>query len=276
MVKALNYGRCGNALYQNANAIAYALKNGLEFTVPDTTTSEKWNPLYLQHLVNPEWDSSLPYITIKEKYHQYKELPFDESWREKNIILDGYWQSWKYFEGYREQILELFGFKWQIKKGYVSVHVRRGDYIELREKHPDVPKEWVLKAMSLFPGYTFKFFSDDIRHCIETYSYLPNVEFSENNNEIDDLVEASCCEHQICSASTFSVWVHWLNRNPNKQGIFPEKWFVDGYCNLVTDDIIEPHCLKLRMDMTHEQIKMHNSIHWRFSGQQINIKDIIG
>lgn len=247
MVKALNYGRCGNSLYQNAAAIAYALKHGLDFTVPDTTNNPKWNPIYVQHLVNKNWDNSLPYIVIKEKQHQYNELPYHEAWEGRNIILDGYWQSWKYLEGYRQEILDLFGFKWEMKEGYVSVHIRRGDYIFLREKHPEVPTEWVLKAMSLFPGYKFKFFSDDIPYCVNTYGHLPEVEFSTNTNEIDDLVEASCCQHQISSSSTFSVWIHWLNRNPAKLGVFPEKWFVDGYCDLNTDDIVEPHCLKLKL-----------------------------
>lgn len=247
MVKALNYGRCGNSMYQNATCISYALKHGLDFTVPNQTTSEKWNPLYLQHLVNPKWDSSLPQVTIKERFHQYHELPFEESWRNKNVILDGYWQSWKYVNPYREEILRLFGFKWEMKKGWVSVHIRRGDYLELTEKHPPVPTEWVRKAMSLFPDYSFKFFSDDISYCRLQYGYLHNVWFSENINEIDDMVEASCMEHNICSSSTFSVWLHWLNRNADKQGIFPEKWFTDGWCGLDTSDIVEPHCIKLKL-----------------------------
>lgn len=247
MVKALNYGRCGNALYQNAVAMAYALEHGLDFTVPDQTTSEKWNPLYLQHLVNPNWNPILPSIVIKEKHHHFAPIPFQESWRDKNIILDGYWQSYKFINAYRQEILDLFGFKWKMKNGWVSVHIRRGDYLELREKHPDVPTEWVLKAMSLFPNHKFIFFSDDILYCMGTYGHLKNVDFSENNNEIDDLIDASCCEHNICSSSTFSVWIHWLNRNPNKQGIFPEKWFSDGWCGLDTSDIVEPHCMKLKL-----------------------------
>lgn len=247
MVKALNYGRMGNAMYQNAICVAYALEHELEFTVPNTTTSEKWNPLYVQHLVNPNWDNSLEQVVIKEKVHQYQELPFDESYRNKNIILDGYWQTWKYLINHREQILNLFNFSWQMKERYVSVHIRRGDYLELISKHPPVPKEWYEKAMSMFPGFKFKFFSDDINYCKATFGNRSDCEFSDNINEEQDMVEASCCEHNICSSSTFSVWLHWLNRNPNKQGIFPEHWFVPGWCDLVTDDIIEPHCIKLKL-----------------------------
>lgn len=245
MVRAKTYGRAGNFYYQVAVSVAYALKHGLEFTVNDTTTSERWNPLYLQHLVNPKWDDSLEQVVIKEFQHQYQELPFDESYRNKNVILDGYWQSWKYVEGYRQQILDLFNYPWEIKKGLVSVHIRRGDYLELTEKHPPVPKEWYEKAMAMFPDCRFKFFSDGIQFCRDTFGDRSDCEFSTNTNELDDLIEASCCEHNICSSSTFSVWLHWLNRNPNKIGVFPEKWFCDGWCSLVTDDIVEPHCIKL-------------------------------
>ena len=42
---------------------------------------------------------------------------------------------------------------------------RRGDYLELRQKHPEVTVEWYEKAMSMFPDCKFKFFSDDIAWC---------------------------------------------------------------------------------------------------------------
>lgn len=239
------YGRCGNTLYQIALAISYAEKHGLDFTIPNTTTSEKWNPLYCQHLVNPSWEESKQRILINEKCHEYHELPFDESWRDKNIILNGYWQSNIYFDFCIDKIRDLMAFKWEHKPNLISVHVRRGDYLELTDKHPYVSKEWMEQAMTMFPGKTYKFFSDDIKWCIDNFSDRSDCLFSTNKSEVEDLEEMSSCEGHVCSSSTFSVWAYNLNRYVDKKAIFPKLWFVPGYCNLVTDDIVPKECIKL-------------------------------
>ena len=143
LVKPLTYGRMGNFLFQVACAATYAWKHGIEFTVPVLTTNPRWNPIYLQHLVNPKWDPSLTEIKIEEKQFTFQELPWDEKWRgTHNIILDGYWQTEKYFKAYRARILAAFGFEWKPQPGMVSVHVRRGDYLKLVYKHPPVPVSW--------------------------------------------------------------------------------------------------------------------------------------
>jgi hypothetical protein len=238
-------GRMGNFLFECATALSYALKQNLNFTVPFTTTDNFWSPIYLKHLQNENYNPSLEKVELWENGHQYQELPFDESWRDKNIVVHGYRQSEKYFKEHRAEILSLFEFPYNKKDGYVSVHVRRGDYLHLTQKHPPVTNEWYERAMSMFPGHKFKFFSDDIAWCRQTFGGRPDCEFSTNINEYDDLSEASCCEHNICSASTFSWWIYWLNRNEKKKGIFPESWFGDGWCNLDTSDILPPEVIKL-------------------------------
>lgn len=237
MVQAKNYGRMGNALFQCACAIGYALKNGIEFSVQTSTNDNYWNPLYLQHLVNPKWINGVADVILTEQQFTYQELPFEESWRDKQILLDGYWQSEKYFENYRNEILYLFNFPYQKKEGYVSCHVRRGDYVQLRDKHPEITKQWYEEVMSLFGGYKYKFFSDDISWCKQQFGDRNDCEFSTNTNEVDDMVEASCCEHSIISPSTFGWWIAYLNRNENKKVYIPNLWFVEGY-KLDTRDIV--------------------------------------
>lgn len=245
MVKPLCYGRLGNFLYQVGCGISYALKHGLEFTIPDKTNNPKWNPIYLQHLVNRNWNPALEEVRVKEYQHNFQSLEFKEEWRNKNIVLDGYWQTFKYLDDYRGQILNLFALPYQMKEGYVSVHVRRGDYLVLTEKHPPVTKEWYEEAMAMFPGYKFKFFSDDIQWAIQNFAHREDCEFSNNTKELDDMVEASCCEHNICSSSTFSTWLYWLNQNLRKKGVFPKLWFTPNWDNCNVDDIVPPECIKL-------------------------------
>ena len=246
MVEFTPAGRMGNYLFELSTVISYALEHNLDFTAPNRTDNPKWNPIYCPHLINKGYNPYLEKIHIWENKHSYEPLPFDESWRDKNICIEGYRQSAKYFDKNRSELLYLLDFPYGKKEGYVSIHVRRGDYLTLVEKHPEVSIDWYYRAMSEFEGFTFKFFSDEISWCMANFSHLPNVEFSSNSDEETDLVEMSCCEHQICSASTFSWWAAYLNRNNDKKVIFPELWFTPNWMGLDTSDIIKPEWIKIK------------------------------
>ena len=245
MVTFNNAGRMGNWLFEAATAMAYALEHDLDFTVPNETSNPKWNPIYCPHLIDNTYNPGLEKVHLWETKHSYEELPYDPSWKDKNIIIEGYRQTAKYFDKYRRSIIYLLKFPYTKNEGYVSVHVRRGDYVQLREKHPEVTVEWYEKAMSMFPGYKFKFFSDDILWCMETFAHRNDCTYSGNTDEQSDLIEMSCCEHQICSPSTFSWWGAYLNQNKDKKVIFPQFWFTPGWDGLDTSDIVKPEWIKL-------------------------------
>ena len=243
-VRPLTFGRMGNFLFQAACAMAYAWRHRLEFSLPNTTNDAFGNPIYLQHLCQPEFNDNLPHVVVTEGKFTYQTLPFKEEWRHKNIILDGYWQTEKYFKEYRDRIITAFGYEWKPAPQLVSVHVRRGDYLTIKKngkfKHPPVPKEWLETAMALFPGYGFRFFSDDIGWCEQEFGSRNDCTFSKDKPIERDLVHMSWCAHQICSASTFSWWGAWLNQNPNKRVIMPKHWFSPGWGRLDTSDIVPP------------------------------------
>lgn len=245
MVKPLTYGRTGNFLFQAAAAIGYALRHNLEFTLPNSTNSATWNPIHFDHLINPGWNPNLPSVTLKELIFSYQDLAFKEEWRDRNIILDGYWQTEKYFKEFRPEVIAAFNLPWQMDEGTVAVHVRRGDYLRLKEKHPPVPKEWIEKAMDLFPGHSFVFFSDDTAWCKKEFGNRKGVAFSEGRTELQDITGISWCQHQICSASTFSWWGAWLNQNPKKRVILPKLWYQPGHGGLDTKDIIPKEWTRL-------------------------------
>jgi hypothetical protein len=177
----------------------------------------------------------------QEQGHGYQRIPFHEEWRSGNIVLDGYWQSEKYFKDYRDLVIEKLGFAWHLEP-QVSVHVRRGDYLTIRRaglfKHPTVTQQWYETAMAKFPGMQFKFFSDDIPWCQQMFGNRKDCGFASGSNEVQDLVEGSWCEHNICSASTFSWWQAWLNRNPLKRVVIPTHWLTPGWANLYMGDIV--------------------------------------
>lgn len=238
MVTFVNVGRLGNFMFQTATTMAYAWRNGIDFTVPNKTKDPKSNPVYFPHLVNLAWDPSRPCVTIQEYQHNYQELPYKPEWAGSNIVLDGYWQTERYFKEFRNDVIREFGLKWEPWPGIVSVHVRRGDYLRLRHKHPVVTDEWIEKAMAQFQGFKFRFFSDDIPYCKATFGHRGDVSFSDGADPLQDLSDMSCCEHHVGSASTFNWWGAWLNQNPDKRIILPKFWFVPGHSNLNTSEIV--------------------------------------
>ena len=55
----------------------------------------------------------------------------------------------------------------------------------------------------------------------------------------------SLCKHNIIANSSFSWWGAWLNQNPEKIVIAPEKWFVDIEKNNTTKDLIPENWKRL-------------------------------
>lgn len=239
MVIPKTYGRMGNFLFQAACAMGYAWRHGLEYTLPSKTSDPRSNPIYLQHLVDPKLRVTQPVVELKEVSHAYNTLPFKEEWRQRTIVLDGYWQTEKYFKEFRDRVLEAMRFPWESKAGTVSVHVRRTDYLKLAHKHPPVTPQWLDAAMAKFPGAQFHFFSDDTYWCQQWYGRKrKDCVVHAGSCETEDLIAMSCCEHNICSASTFSWWGAWLNRNPAKRVVIPNWWFTPGWDKLDTSDIV--------------------------------------
>lgn len=236
----LTYGRMGNFLFQASAAAGYAWRHGMKFTLPSTTKNARNNPIYLQHLALKGLTPGLQTVRLVEDAFTYNALPFQEHWRDRNILLDGYWQSEKYFKEFRAEILQAFGFKWEHWQGFVSVHVRRTDYLKLTQKHPPVSKEWMEAMMAKFEGKHFIFFSDDIPWCKEAFGARRDCSFSEGKTEEQDLTQMSWCESHICSASTFSWWGAWLNQFHHKRVILPKEWFVKWHGGLDTSDIVPP------------------------------------
>lgn len=240
MISFKPMGRLGNFLFSFAATIAYAKKHGIEYSAPTLTNDNFWNPVYLPHLVNPKFDQGRADVIVNEKVlYKFDEIPFKEEWRDKQIVLRGYFQNPAYFENYRKEIIEAFGLsRYDFNKGTVSVHVRRGDYLTLLEKHPSVTKGWYENAMKQFPDHEFLFFSDDIEWCQREFGGRRDCEFVVRERGIDGLKLMTGCEHHINSASTFSWMGAWLNTNKDKKVIVPKQWLMPQSSNQWTEEIV--------------------------------------
>lgn len=163
----------------------------------------------------------------------------------RNTYLDGYWQNEKYFADYRSAIIgafqpegtlpaQLIEIGDKIKTiNSVSIHVRRGDYINLKSAsdfHGTPGIAYYQKAVELVAQHEKNIelfvFSDDIHWCIENLKFDQPVTFiSHNYAAVWDLYLMSRCGHNIIANSSFSWWAAWLNTNKDKIVIAPEFWF---------------------------------------------------
>ena len=247
-VSFLPAGRAGNFFFTCAAAWAYAKRHGFDFSVPKYTTSEFWSPLYLPHLQNPEYNDQQPRVIVREKHFHYAPIEFSEGWRGNNIVLSGYFQSYKYFNEYRDEMLDAFALPWHHIPDVCSIQARFGDYLTIEGKHILVDEPYLKSAMELVTAETgiirFKVFSDDLNYFKHNFGHLYNFEYSTNNDILSDLIEISCCHSQIGSSSTFAWWGAYLNRNPMKAVVQQGQWFQQGWSDgngvVDTSDLLLP------------------------------------
>jgi hypothetical protein len=218
------------------------------------------------------------FAKLKGKPIPYYRLPFLKeqsfaydrnytSFRKKNIYLEGYWQSERYFKAIRTYLVsELsvsdtkFSLQGQQYKNHienelfsVSLHVRRGDYVsntETTDFHGlcdvDYYQEAIRKIRKELPHSTFFIFSDDKDYVKEIFNRLPNVVFIEHIPfDFEELLLMSYCKHNIIANSTFSWWGAWLNTNMHKIVIAPDLWFADKEMNLPIRYLIPKNWYKI-------------------------------
>ncbi len=137
-------------------------------------------------------------------------------------IPDIYLQDSKYFEKYSEEIKKLFGENVGYNKN-VSIHVRRGDYVD-NPFYVDLMKtDYYQKAMKLFKGRKFIVFSDNPSWCKEQ-EIFKDCFFAEGN-EIDDFNRMASCDGHIIANSSFSWWAAFIGQGTV---VAPKAWYSDG------------------------------------------------
>lgn len=242
-----NYG-LGNQLFQIAALLSLAKDNKSTATFPKLKSASfgGYHRTILKG-INTDSDSLVLARSYNEPSFSYLELPYIE-----DCLYCGYFQSEKYFKHNRNYILEAFSFSSEVEEKYretlkrktVSVHVRRGDYVNLQDHHPLQPQEYYDKAIKEVGDFDCALvFSDDLDWCKQNL-IIPNAVFVEGQTDIDDLKLMSLCDNNIIANSSFSWWGAWLNKSKNKKVIAPKKWFGVAK-NLDDSDIIPETWIKV-------------------------------
>ncbi|TAE30485.1 MAG: alpha-1,2-fucosyltransferase [Cytophagales bacterium] len=164
------------------------------------------------------------------------------------VTLDGFWQSEAYFKESEAVIRRELTFKRTAGPTFedfrqqisgattpVSVHIRRGDYVN----HPEFSQSFGALGMDYYetalahlttqhPDATLFVFSDDPDWVRQHMRFTQPHVFVTNTGpdaDVDDLELMSLCRHHIIANSSFSWWGAWLNPRPDKIVIAPRQWF---------------------------------------------------
>lgn len=255
------FGRLGNQLFEIATTYSVAKKYNLEYYF----NSWKHNK-YLKNKIPTSKFSQYDFRTYNEPYFHYKDINLLN--REDNWDLRGYFQSYKYFDDYKQDIIEQFELTddliFYIENKYpflvdgihtCSINVRRGDFLDpnIKDYHHIVPIDYYKKAIKhLYDGNTdnikFIVVSDDIPWCKENLSQELGLDltFIEDEIDITQLKILSYCRDNIMAASSFSWWGSYLNKNENCRVIGPKKWFGPLYENKHdTKDLMPENWIRL-------------------------------
>jgi hypothetical protein len=249
MITTYLQGGLGNQMFQIAATYAHAKKHGDEavFDLNNSHTPHQGenSSKYRGRLFKFKHTDNVYDVCNKpfsQPGHSYCEIPY-----EPNQQLQGFYQSEKFFLNIKDEIVELFReglaggyyFNWtkinsdlhklkqELNKPIVAIHIRRGDYLKFLGVHDPCPISYYNQAMELMKekvgDFHAYFVSDDIEWCREIFG--GHGSFSKYTDEIDDMILMVNCDHNIIANSSFSWWSAYLNENPDKVVIGPERWF---------------------------------------------------
>ncbi|MFZ1388643.1 MAG: alpha-1,2-fucosyltransferase [Thiolinea sp.] len=267
-------GGLGNQMFQYANSRylsilhnqpllldisdfnGYSLHNGFELNRIFNISAQIAQPKDVERILGWQRSKSIRYFVRKNKLRfirnkNYILEPCFNYWKIINTLdppyyLEGYWQSELYFMQIQDIIRNDFSFN-EVLTGInkelsekinstnsVSLHIRRGDYLNIKNKkiHAPCPLRYYQDSIRIILEQvinpSFFVFSDDINWAKENLILDFDVNYISHNTGLmsyNDMNLMSLCKNNIIANSSFSWWGAWLNANPNKIVIAPKKWF---------------------------------------------------
>lgn len=182
-------------------------------------------------------------------YYQEQGFPYDAAILGVSapVTLDGYFQNDRYFADIADAIRCEFTPRAELKDEIealaarllpadtsVSLHVRRGDYVNpaTMKVHGLIEPEYYARALRLLEGRiggkpVVCVFTDDPAWARSHLELPANARFvsEHTHSAVQDLVLMSRCTHHITANSSFSWWGAWLNPNQGKVVVTPREWF---------------------------------------------------
>lgn len=199
--------------------------------------------------------------------YERKKLVFDKTLLRLhgNVILQGYFPSYKYFEGIDELVRQDFTFNIEpdeqnreiiemiSSSNSISLHIRHGDYIS-NEKTKDKfgicsiayykrAIGFITKSVKNPRFFIFTNSPDFVKNNLKFNHTTVHITHNSGNKSYEDMRLMSLCKHNIIANSSFSWWGAWLNRNPDKIVVAPAPAF--DKLDIKDDDFYPDHWVKL-------------------------------
>lgn len=278
-------GGLGNQLFQIFCIMSYMFTYKVPFKIKATkldnlspldNVSKRptyWNN-FLKSLNRFLYDGNINLLIWREPDFTFTIIPHYE----QNFQIVGYFQSYKYFEQYYDNIVKFIKLeeqKQQIiekyekyekylnfsKKKIISMHFRIGDYIKRPDVHPVLEVEYYISALKyLFNNkenieekYDILYFGEErddskIKENIQIIQkQFPKFNYIQCRYDIEDweqMLLMSLCLHNIIANSTFSWWGAYFNSNQEKIVCYPSRWF-GPECNNSTKDLFPKKWIKI-------------------------------
>jgi hypothetical protein len=300
----------GNQMFQYAAARALAAANNTELkldlqwyerTFPDTTPRRFQMDIFnitapiaskkeIKKMVKKspfglinKFKRFLALIGLKhKKLYSEKHYHYDPGLQKRTppLYMEGYFQSYKYFQNIENIIRKEFTLKKQLpgeakkiaetmdKSESISLHIRRGDYVSRKVTsrfHGTCTPQYYQKAIDTViekisakepqkaGNIRFFVFSDDtawVKENIKIPGAAPdeapaNIHYVTDLGfrDYEEMALMAHCKHNILANSSFSWWGAWLNPDPHKIVIAPIHWFAEGKIN--TADLIPPEWVRV-------------------------------
>ena len=274
-------GGLGNQLFQIFATISYAIKSSNKFHFLSThklgggltTIRYTFWETFLNNL-KPFLIDEMPLNieVVRENGFPYNDIPA-HIMVNKNVMIYGYFQSYKYFQEHFSLIYRLIGLekmknallsKLDLEKeqleNTISMHFRIGDYKKIQDYHPLATYSYYENALMHIKSTTnvekkcnVLFFCEevDIEDVTEKINKLkvvfPEYTFSRRANTLEDweqMLFMSCCRHNIIANSSFSWWGAYFNSHQDKIVCYPSVWFGPS-ANHDTKDLCPPEWVKI-------------------------------
>lgn len=295
-----HYGRLANQLFQYGVLYVVSKRNGYDFGIPTDNleiVDSSPNPVigkrdYMYLQIYECFKVTGKLISRSEiKFHNTFDHGIDYSKYVPSVFeikdhtnLKGSFQSYKFFEGYEQDIKKEFRFKDHIEtktkkyfdglksehdgKRITGIHVRRGDTIGEDHIHNGqlggclvLPNSsWYQKMINELRNEDniFLVISDDNEWCKENiqgedviYSKFSAHGDEEIRAEYLDLCLITHCDDFIMSCSTFSWWGAWLSKTDGEVYV-PDRWWGRRYYDRNETDIRPPKWKQVRVESDYE------------------------
>lgn len=161
---------------------------------------------------------------------------------------DIYLQDYRIFNRYKEELRQVFGIPGNVRAPYISLHIRRGDYVNNSHYIDLCSTSYYQEAVKHFPDGKFQVFcqdnqgrdKEDQKWCKEFLDGFIKDRYimAIHGTETEDLERMTCCSGHIMANSSFSFWASYLDPRKNKT-IAPKQWFSDGHTIPLPEEFIQ-------------------------------------